>query len=82
MTYAFQFSDTLLWDTDAVYANAQLALLARVEEALGISAWGKDRLNFIRAVELTLFDVWRWFLKLLMICLKWNRSSSGGLFNM
>jgi putative hydrolase of the HAD superfamily len=44
-------ADNTLWDSDAVYANAQLALLGRVEKALGISAEGNDRLGFIRAVD-------------------------------
>jgi putative hydrolase of the HAD superfamily len=44
-------ADNTLWDTDAVYANAQLALLAAVEEATGTRAAGEDRLAFIREID-------------------------------
>jgi putative hydrolase of the HAD superfamily len=44
-------ADNTLWDTDAVYANAQLALLTAVEKAMGIRASSDDRLSFIREID-------------------------------
>lgn len=44
-------ADNTLWDTDAVYANAQLTLLAAVEEAMGTRASSDDRLSFIREID-------------------------------
>lgn len=47
----FVDADNTLWDTDAVYARAQLHLLARVEGCLGTFAKVSDRLGFVRAVD-------------------------------
>jgi putative hydrolase of the HAD superfamily len=44
-------ADNTLWDTDALYANAQLALLTAVEKAMGIHASSDDRLSFIREID-------------------------------
>lgn len=43
-------ADNTLWDTNAVYANAQLALLSAVEDHVGVSATG-DRLAYLRAID-------------------------------
>jgi putative hydrolase of the HAD superfamily len=47
----FVDADNTLWDTDKVYANAQLELLAAVERALGITAQLNDRLAFVRSID-------------------------------
>lgn len=44
-------ADNTLWDTNAVYAQAQLQLLADVEEHLGASFDNGDRLSFVREVD-------------------------------
>jgi putative hydrolase of the HAD superfamily len=46
-------ADNTLWDTDAVYASAQLRLLAQVEGAAGGRAEGNatSRLAFVRGVD-------------------------------
>lgn len=44
-------ADNTLWDTDAIFANAQLALLARLEVTLGQHAPHTDRLSLIREVD-------------------------------
>lgn len=50
-TTVFVDADNTLWDTNAVFALAQLELLSRVEEATGISTVAADRLAFIRALD-------------------------------
>ncbi len=47
----FVDADNTLWDTDAVFANAQLKLLADVETATGYTTDATDRLAFVRAVD-------------------------------
>lgn len=47
---AFVDADNTLWDTDAVFADAQLQLLAEVESRVGRVAPG-DRLHFIRTID-------------------------------
>lgn len=47
----FVDADNTLWDTDAVFAHAQLDLLAAVEQATGISTVAADRLAFIRELD-------------------------------
>jgi putative hydrolase of the HAD superfamily len=47
-------ADNTLWDTDAVFAKAQLALLRFVEEEIGIFYPGADRLAFLRRIDQTL----------------------------
>jgi putative hydrolase of the HAD superfamily len=47
----FVDADNTLWDTDAVFARAQLDLLAGVEQATGISTVASDRLAFIRELD-------------------------------
>ena len=41
-------ADNTLWDTDAVFQAAQLALLEGVEQIVGTPAPGNDRLAFVR----------------------------------
>ncbi len=43
-------ADNTLWDTDAVYAAAQVNLLAEVEEQTGLTAPG-PKLDFVRAYD-------------------------------
>lgn len=47
----FVDADNTLWDTNAVYAQAQLSLLAAVERRVGRSAPEDDRLQFLRQVD-------------------------------
>lgn len=47
----FVDADNTLWDTDAVFAEAQLHLLASIERATGISTLAADRLAFIRELD-------------------------------
>lgn len=41
-------ADNTLWETDGVYASAQLELLRRVEEDYGVNVKADDRLQFVR----------------------------------
>lgn len=50
-TTVFVDADNTLWDTDAVYADAQRELLERVENATGIETRVDDRLAYVRAVD-------------------------------
>ena len=52
----FVDADNTLWDTDAVFAHAQLALLGDVVSALGTSVPAGDALAFIRAVDQALAE--------------------------
>jgi putative hydrolase of the HAD superfamily len=47
----FVDADNTLWDTDAVFAHAQLDLLAAIERATGISTVASDRLAFVREID-------------------------------
>ncbi|MGB3932069.1 MAG: HAD family hydrolase [Sphingobium sp.] len=47
----FVDADNTLWDTDQVFASAQLALLAQSEAATGAKAPTTDRLAFVRACD-------------------------------
>ena len=47
----FVDADNTLWDTDSVFAAAQLALLASVEAAISLKASSADRLAFVRAID-------------------------------
>lgn len=47
----FVDADNTLWDTDQVFAAAQLEILTRVEEAAGAKAQTTDRLEFVRAID-------------------------------
>jgi putative hydrolase of the HAD superfamily len=47
----FVDADNTLWDTDGVYAVAQLKLLSSVEAILGASTTAQDRLAFVRAID-------------------------------
>src|ERR1044072_4013683 len=47
----FVDADNTLWDTDRVFADAQLALLAKIEVANSVTANVPDRLGFIRALD-------------------------------
>lgn len=44
-------ADNTLWDTDAVYASAQLAMLEEIEHAAGGSAPADDRLAWLREFD-------------------------------
>jgi putative hydrolase of the HAD superfamily len=44
-------ADNTLWETDEVYAAAQLDLLNRVEERYGVSVPTADRLTFVREID-------------------------------
>jgi putative hydrolase of the HAD superfamily len=44
-------ADNTLWDTDSVYAKAQLALLKAVEAAVGVTTPEADRLVFVRSLD-------------------------------
>lgn len=47
----FVDADNTLWDTDTVFANAQLGLLGHVERSSGMKAIAEDRLALIRSVD-------------------------------
>ena len=47
----FVDADNTLWDTDQVFAGAQLAMLAETELALELKAPPQDRLAFVRAID-------------------------------
>lgn len=47
----FTDADNTLWDTDAVYAEAQLKLLKDVETAIGIHGAAVNRLDFVREYD-------------------------------
>ncbi|WP_119304748.1 HAD family hydrolase [Dongia deserti] len=47
----FVDADNTLWETDAVYATAQLDLLSAVEKAVGVVAPTEDRLGFVRSID-------------------------------
>nr|WP_225168225.1 HAD family hydrolase [Ensifer sp. IC4062] len=44
-------ADNTLWDTDGVFAAAQLRLLANVITATGIDMAGEDRLAYVREID-------------------------------
>jgi putative hydrolase of the HAD superfamily len=50
-TVVFIDADNTLWDTDGVYADAQLALLKELEDRLGANVSDSDRLAFIRGID-------------------------------
>lgn len=52
----FTDADNTLWDTDAVFAAAQIALLAEVEAETGRAYAGDDRLEFVRRVDQALAE--------------------------
>jgi putative hydrolase of the HAD superfamily len=47
----FVDADNTLWDTNAVYASAQLELLKAIEARLGIESEADDRLGFVREFD-------------------------------
>lgn len=47
----FVDADNTLWDTDRVFADAQLGLLGEVEVATGTTCLASDRLGYIRALD-------------------------------
>lgn len=51
----FVDADNTLWDTDGVYAKAQLQLLSAVEKVVGRSA-EEDRLQFVRSIDQALAE--------------------------
>jgi len=52
----FVDADNTLWDTDGVFASAQLNLLAAVERALGTGSPANDRLALVRQVDQALAE--------------------------
>jgi putative hydrolase of the HAD superfamily len=52
----FVDADNTLWDTNRVYADAQLALLADVESACGQHAKAEDRLAWLRQIDQALAE--------------------------
>lgn len=44
-------ADNTLWDTDAVFANAQLSVLRAIENELGVPCGAQDRLAFVRMYD-------------------------------
>lgn len=44
-------ADNTLWDTDGVFAEAQLSLLAAVEKTTGLAGPVEDRLEFVRTFD-------------------------------
>lgn len=51
LTVVLVDADNTLWDTDEVFREAQLLVLARVEEATGSACAAIDRLEFIRSYD-------------------------------
>lgn len=51
MTVVLVDADNTLWDTDAVFREAQLLLLARVEKGTGKTCAAVDRLAFVRSYD-------------------------------
>lgn len=51
LTVVLVDADNTLWDTDAVFREAQLLVLARVEVAMGRTCATADRLAFIRSYD-------------------------------
>ena len=51
VTAIFIDADNTLWDTDGVFADAQLALLNELEDRLGVQFPEPDRLAFVRAID-------------------------------
>jgi putative hydrolase of the HAD superfamily len=52
----FVDADNTLWDTNRIYADAQLALLAEVERACGQHAKADDRLAWLRQIDQALAE--------------------------
>ncbi|TIN77506.1 HAD family hydrolase [Mesorhizobium sp.] len=52
----FVDADNTLWDTDAVFAGAQVALLGAVESRIGTTTPQADRLRFVRAIDQALAE--------------------------
>ncbi|MDG9793518.1 HAD family hydrolase [Brucella anthropi] len=44
-------ADNTLWDTDGVFANAQIKLLGSIENITGMKGSTNDQLNFVRQVD-------------------------------
>jgi putative hydrolase of the HAD superfamily len=44
-------ADNTLWDTNRLFADAQLALLERIETTIGQHYLGDDRLHFVRRID-------------------------------
>jgi putative hydrolase of the HAD superfamily len=55
MTTVFTDADNTLWDTDGLFARAQLELLDCVEGAVGIALKG-NRLDFVREIDQALAE--------------------------
>src|SRR5438874_137351 len=44
-------ADNTLWDTDAVFAEAQIKLLSVVEQLTGLSCRNSQRLRYVRSYD-------------------------------
>src|SRR5688572_2617951 len=53
----FVDADNTLWDTDALFAQAQLSLLAQAEVILGSRCLDEDRLAFVRNLHQRIAEV-------------------------
>lgn len=51
VTIVFVDADNTLWDTDQIFADAQIGLLADAELSVGTRALTNDRLAFVRAID-------------------------------
>jgi putative hydrolase of the HAD superfamily len=51
LSVVFSDADNTLWDTNAIFASAQLNVLDRVEAAVGAKAQASDRLAFVREID-------------------------------
>lgn len=50
-SWIYTDADNTLWDTDALFAEAQLSLLSAAEHMLGVQASTGDRLKFVREFD-------------------------------
>ncbi|HEY3776826.1 MAG TPA: HAD family hydrolase [Rhizomicrobium sp.] len=55
-TVVFLDADNTLWDTDAVFAAAQLQLLQALEDKVGKRVEATDRVNFVREIDQALAE--------------------------
>src|SRR5215475_8527897 len=65
----FADADNTLWDTDDVYARAQVDLLKTIEFESGIKIENKDRLAFVRSLDQALAEKHRFGLRYPPRCL-------------
>jgi putative hydrolase of the HAD superfamily len=53
----FVDADNTLWDTDGIFATAQLNLLTAVETAIGFPIFVANRLAFVRQIDQALAEL-------------------------